>query len=177
MQRNTHRWIFYIWFKRVYGWGYFKSKDMWRMAWHNMINISEIIQKREDIRICFNDSHFLFVSLPPNCRLTTPATVANLWVCTSIKAITISVTSWLTSMLTSHHWYHSSMQCSTQRTDIVALHAAAASASQWRQRCYVPITTSHATRTNFFMDWKRNRTVHLRPISTSIMWYASTHSR
>ena len=35
-----------------------------------------------------------YVNLPPNCRLTSPTTVANLWVCTSIKAITISVTSW-----------------------------------------------------------------------------------
>ena len=60
---------------------------------------------------------FYLYLCPPNCRLTSPATVANLWVCTSIKAITISMTSWLTSMLTSHHWYHSSMQCSTLRTD------------------------------------------------------------
>ena len=171
MQRNTHRWIFYIWFKRVYGWVYFKSKDMWRMAWHNMINISEIIQKREDIRICFNDSHFLFVSLPPNCRLTTPATVANLWVCTSIKAITISVTSWLTSMLTSHHWYHSSMQCSTQRTDIVALHAAAASASQWRQICYVLTTTSRETHAIFSRVYLQRRTNRSKCIWISIMYF------
>ena len=169
MQRNTHRWFFYNWFKRVYGWVHFKSKDMWRMAWHNMINISEIIQKREDIRIRFNDSHFLFVSLPPNCRLTTPATVANLWVCTSIKAITISVTSWLTSMLTSHHWYHSSMQCSIRRTDIAALRAAAASASRWRQRCYVPITTGRATHGNCFVDWKRKGTNRSELIWTSTM--------
>ena len=98
-------------------WLFISSNIAKRMAWNKIINIREIIQKREDIRICFNDSHFLFVSLPPNCGLTSPATDANLWVCTSIKAIMISVTSWLTSMLTSHHWYHSSMQCSTLRTD------------------------------------------------------------
>ena len=146
-----------------------ESKDMWRMAWNKIINISEIIQKREDIRICFNDSHFLFVFLPSDCRLTTPVTVANLWVCTSIKAITISVTSWLTSMLTRHRWYHSSMPCSTQRTDIAASHAAAASASRWRQRCYVPITTGRATHGNCFVEWKRKGTHRSEHIWTSTL--------
>ena len=119
-------------------------------------------------------SHYLFVSLPMNCRLTTPATVADLWVCTSIKAIMISVTSWLTSMLTNRRWYLSSMPCSTRRTDIAALHAAAASASRWRQRCYVPTTTSRATHVSCFVDWKLKGTRRSGLFWTSTMSSAST---